>query len=177
MQTYWTWRYIYTSTTSDFNWKNKRLRSIFKDMKRRCYNQNDKDYCWYGAKGIKVCDAWMENPKAFEDWSLSHGYSDDLTIDRIDENKDYCPENCRWITRNDNAKYKSSTILIDVDGKIHTGKDWAKTLGFGANKINEYIRTHGLDNTIEFIKRYLKNPGLKPKHKQSYYDLYMTTQN
>ena len=156
-----------------YNWSNERIGSIFNVIKDRCYNKNNKSYKWYGEKGIKICKEWIDNPKLFEIWALLNGYEDNLTIDRIDENKDYCPENCRWISNSDNAKYKSTTSLIEVDGETHTGKDWAKILGFGPNLINNYIRKYGLENTIEFIKRYRVNPILKPKGNQSYYDLYM----
>lgn len=154
-------------------WENKRIARIFSGMKHRCYNPNDKAYLWYGGKGIKICNEWMDNPKLFEDWALNNGYDDNLTIDRKDEDKDYCPENCVWITLEDNSKYKSTTSLIDVNGEIHTGKDWAKKLGLGENRINIYIRKYGEENTKEFIRRYLSTPGVKPKYKQSYYDLYM----
>ena len=156
-----------------YNWSNERIGSIFNGIKDRCYNKNNKSYKWYGEKGVKVCKEWIDNPKLFENWALSNGYKDDLTIDRIDENKDYCPENCRWVTNINNAKYKSTTSLIEVDGETHTGKDWARILGFGVNLINNYIRKYGLENTIEFIKRYRVNPILKSKGNQSYYDLYM----
>lgn len=157
----------------NYVWNHPRLKSIFSGMKTRCYNPDDKEYPWYGARGIKICNEWLNNPKSFEEWALLNGYDDTLTINRKDENKDYCPENCEWITLEDNAKYKSTTSLIDVDGEIHTGKDWARILGLGENRINIYIREYGLDNTIEFIRRYQNNPNLKPKHKQSYYNLYM----
>ena len=98
-------------------------------MKARCYDKSNKSYRWYGAKGVKVCDDWMRNPELFESWSLTNGYDDGLTIDRIDWDGDYSPDNCRWVTLAYNSKYKSTTSLIDVDGTIHTGKDWAKTLG------------------------------------------------
>lgn len=154
-------------------WESQKICAIFNGMKSRCYNQNDKSYRWYGNKGIKICNEWIDNPKSFEDWALSNGYTDGLTIDRINEDKDYCPENCRWITRSDNTKYKSTTSLINVDGEIHTGKDWARILGVSINVINTYVRTHGLDNTIEFIQRFMNNPKLELKNGQSYYDLYM----
>lgn len=161
----------------DVVWKNKRIGKIFQGMKQRCYNPNEPSYRWYGAKGIKICDEWFQNPNLFEEWAISHGYSDNLTIDRIDENCNYSPDNCRWTTGKDNAKYKSTTSLITANNETHTGKDWSKILGFGVNTINTYIRRYGLENTIKFIEAYLKNPTLKPKHKQSYYDLYMTIQN
>ena len=104
---------------------------------------------------------------------MNNGYKDNLTIDRLNENKDYCPENCVWIIGVDNAKYKSTTSLISVDNEIHTGKEWSEKLGLGVNRINTYIRDYGVENTIEFIRRYINNPKLKPAHQQSYYDLYM----
>lgn len=158
---------------NSYVWDNKRIASIFYGMKNRCYNKKSKDYKKYGCKGIKICNEWLNNPKLFEEWSMNNGYSDELTIDRIDSNKDYCPENCRWVSLEDNAKYKSTTSLINVDGEIHTGIDWSKMLGFSPNVINRYVAKYGLNNTIEFIRKYKANPNLKPKRNQSYYDLYM----
>lgn len=156
-----------------YNWSNERIGSIFNGIKDRCYNKNNKSYKWYGEKGVKVCKEWIDNPKLFENWALSNGYKDDLTIDRIDENKDYCPENCRWVTNINNAKCKSTASLIKVNEEVHSGRDWARILGVGPNLINTYIRKYGLENTIEFIKRFQANPDLKAKGNQSYYDLYM----
>lgn len=160
-------------------WLNKRIGHIFKGMKSRCYNPNDKAYRWYGEKGIKICDEWINNPKLFEEWALNNGYEDNLTIDRLDENKDYCPENCVWITNIDNSKYKSTTSLIDVDNQIYTGREWSEKLGLGTNIINTYIRKYGRENTKEFIRRFLNNPEMKfkIKPKQSYYKLYMNNQD
>ena len=157
------------------SWNNKRIRKIFFGMKNRCYNENDESYQWYGFKGVRICDEWINNPKLFEDWSIKNGYDDNLTIDRKDENKDYCPENCRWIPLEENSKYKSTTCLINVDGEVHTGREWSKVLGLGTNRINTYIRQYGIDNTIKFIKKFKNNPNLKPKQPQSYYDLYMSS--
>lgn len=161
-------------TFNQYKWNNARLKSIFRGMKSRCYDKNDKNYIWYGAKGIEICNEWINNPKLFEEWAINNGYSDNLTIDRIEEDKNYCPDNCRWITLDDNARYKSTTSLIEINREIHTGKDWAKQLGLGINVINTYIRKYGLDNTIEFIKRYMSNPNLRPNNpNKSIYNLYM----
>lgn len=84
-------------------WKNERLRTIFKDMKRRCYNPNRKGYKDYGAKGIEVCKDWLDDPMKFQEWALLNGYADNLTIDRIDVNKGYSPDNCEWVTRQENT--------------------------------------------------------------------------
>ena len=156
-------------------WTNERIRRLFYGMKRRCYNKKDRAYRWYGAKGIKVCSEWLKNPLLFEEWSLSNGYEDTLTIDRINENKDYSPDNCRWIPLDKNVKYKSTTSVINVDGEEHTGRDWSKVLGLSTNIINTYIREYGLDNTIEFIKRFKINPTLRPNNRgQSIYSVYMS---
>lgn len=160
-------------TSCRVNWSNERIQGIFDSMKQRCYNTSNKSYRWYGAKGIKVCNEWMNNPKLFEEWSMNNGYSDELTIDRIESSKDYSPDNCRWVTQINNAKYKSTTSHICVNGVVHSGKDWSKILGIGLNTINKYVRKYGLSNTIVFIEKYLENPCSTLEPRQSYYDLYM----
>lgn len=156
-----------------FTWENKRIATIFNGMKDRCYNKNCKDYNIYGGKGIKICDEWINNPKLFEEWSMLNGYNDCLTIDRVEEDKDYSPENCQWVELEDNSRYKTTTSYIYVNGEVHTGREWAKILGFSSRRINTYVKRYGMENTQEFIKKYIENPGLKPKASQSYYDLYM----
>lgn len=135
------------------NWSNKKLEQIFNGMKSRCYNKDSKYYKWYGAKGISICKEWLNNPQNFNNWSIDNGYKDKLSIDRIDGNKDYCPENCRWITLEDNAKYKSTTNIIEVNGILDSGRGWSKKIGFGPNYINTYIRKHGIDEAISFIRK------------------------
>ena len=76
-------------------------------MRSRCYSKNNPAYKYYGGRGIRVCDEWMQDVDAFIDWSLENGYKNDLQIDRIDNDGDYKPSNCRWVSAGVNCKNKS----------------------------------------------------------------------
>lgn len=78
-------------------------------MKGRCYNSNSKDFPHYGARGIRICNEWLSDFMSFRAWSLSHGFANNLTIDRIDVDGDYSPENCRWITVAEQNRNKTTT--------------------------------------------------------------------
>lgn len=85
-----------------------RLYNCYKGMISRCYREKDIHYRAYGGRGIVVCDEWKNNPKTFIDWALTHGYSDDLTIERINVNGNYEPSNCTWIPMSEQYKNKQS---------------------------------------------------------------------
>lgn len=136
-------------------WENARLRGIFHDMKRRCYDPRRPDYKNWGGKGIKICDEWLKDPGNFERWAFENGYTDNLTIDRIDGNKDYCPENCRWITRAENASKKSTTIYIEVDGVTLNLSEWARKLEMLESHFQYYNKKYGTKKTKEHIRELL----------------------
>lgn len=153
-------------------WKNQRIREIFAGMIQRCYNSTNKNYCLYGAKGIQICQEWIDNPLEFEEWSLLNGYADNLTIDRIDSSKDYCPDNCQWITLEENSR-RANANFIEVDGKTLSGTQWAESLGFGKNTINKLIRKYPLNKVKELIRRRIKDPDkIRSNPKQSWMSVY-----
>ena len=110
-----------------------RINKTYMNMKSRCYNPNASKYYLYGGKGIKVCDEWLDKENGFMNfynWAMQNGYRDDLTIDRIDSDKDYEPTNCRWATyKEQNSHLKNSPFnckLIEYNGESHSLSEWAK---------------------------------------------------
>ena len=84
--------------------KISRLYEIWRSMKSRCLNPKHKAYKYYGGKGIKIYNEWKNDYVAFKSWALTNRYQDDLTIDRINNDGNYCPENCRWIPKSENSR-------------------------------------------------------------------------
>lgn len=123
---------------------NTRLYVIWSSMKRRCYNPNDKSYQkWYGSKGIKMCDEWKNNFISFHDWSISNGYTEDMTIDRVDSSGNYEPSNCRWVTAQVQAINKSNNVWFTYNGETLTATDWARKLNVTHATIKRRFKKHG----------------------------------
>lgn len=96
-----------------------RLYGIWAGMRQRCNNPNKDAYKYYGGKGVKVCEEWNDYSK-FKEWALSNGYNDNLSIDRIDANGNYCPLNCRWLTISENTARanKNHTTRKVIRGEV-----------------------------------------------------------
>lgn len=95
-----------------------RLYRIWQNMKNRCRNSNSNRFQYYAGKGISVCSEWENDFQSFYDWSIANGYSDELTLDRIESEKGYCPENCRWVTYQVQEKNKACVPKYEYDGVI-----------------------------------------------------------
>lgn len=109
-----------------------RLYRIWSGMKRRCYSESDRNYKRYGARGIKICDEWRSDFLVFQAWALSHGYRDDLSIDRIDNDGDYTPDNCRWTTKKVQNNNRRTNSMITYSGETHTAAEWSEMTGINA---------------------------------------------
>ena len=139
----------------NINWYDENLKKKYDDIRKKCYNENDKDYRFYGGKGIKLCDKWLNNPQDFNDYFVSIGYTNSSTIGRRDTTKDFSEENCILTTASDVAKWKTTTTKITVNGITDSGKGWARRLNLSINHINKYVKKNGLRKTIEYIQSLL----------------------
>jgi len=126
-----------------------RLSAIHNGIKYRCYNPKDRGFKNYGARGITVCEEWLDSKRvhthsrnnptkgflAFQKWALANGYADNLTLDRIDNSKGYCPENCRWVTAKVQNNNRRSNLLITYKDRTQTLKQWCDELNLSYAKI------------------------------------------
>lgn len=120
------------------------LTSIYYFMKERCYNPNSKDYRFYGAKNIKICNQWLEDKDNFIEWALQNGYKRGLTIDRINSCKDYCPENCRWVDFYTQANNRKSNVRYFYNNEYLTLSQIARKYNLNENTLRSRIR-QGID--------------------------------
>lgn len=114
---------------SRHNMTGTRLYQAWANIKQRCYHENNPWYKFYGARGIKMCDIWRESFEAFAEWALSNGYQDDLTIERINNDRGYEPNNCKWIGLGAQANNKRSNVKITYKNETHTLSEWCKIYG------------------------------------------------
>lgn len=108
----------------------ERLYNTWLNIKQRCLNSNNPKYHIYGGKGVSIYSEWKDDFIKFKDWALSNGYSDNLTIDRIDVDGNYEPSNCRWITNKEQQNNRSNNVFIEYKGMTKTLQEWSDDLGF-----------------------------------------------
>lgn len=150
-----------------YNIKNDRIKSIYSDIKRRCYDESRKAFHRYGGRGIKMCDEWLKNPASFEKWSLENEYSDDLSIDRIDNDGDYEPSNCRWVDVYVQANNRSDNNVIEYQGDSLTVSQWARKIGVDKstiyNRINNGETLDAVLSPVD-IRQQKSKSGIKGIH-------------
>lgn len=121
------------NTTHGFS--GTRIYSIWLGMKSRCGNENNKRFLHYGGRGIKVCPEWEAEFENFRRWAIENGYSDDLTIERIDVNGDYCPENCCFIPLSEQANNKQNSVYFEFNGEKITQQEASRRTGIPSSTI------------------------------------------
>lgn len=138
----------------------RRIFNIYYGMVSRCEYVKNVAYARYGGRGIKICSEWRKGWKVFYKWALANGYKEGLTLDRIDYNKNYEPNNCRWATRKEQANNMSSNVLIPYNGQIKNLSEWCEELNLSRSRIN-YRLSQGMS-----FEEAVKTPSLRGKHKK-----------
>lgn len=114
----------------------------WKHIKARCYNSNGKQYKDYGGRGIRVCDEWLDKENGFMNfynWAMENGYREDLTIDRIDNNGNYEPDNCRWVSHKVQNNNTRRSHRITYNGETHSLTEWSKILNIKLSTLSNRI--------------------------------------
>lgn len=134
-----------------------RLYKIWGNMCNRCSNTRNPAWERYGGRGIKVCDGWKEYIN-FKNWALKNGYSDSLSIDRINNDGDYEPNNCRWVDKFVQANNKRSNHIIKYGGETKTLSEWAKHLNISYKVLFNRVKTLNWDIEKAFTQPVRKSP-------------------
>lgn len=121
-----------------------KLYRAYSNMIARCYNPKRKDFINYGAKGVRVCDEWLNDFMSFYNWAYDNGYNDSLTLDREDVTGNYEPNNCRWVDTFTQSINKSNTVYITYDNKTQSLKEWAEELDINYQKLRYRIKVSNM---------------------------------
>lgn len=119
--------------------KVSRLYSVWVGIKNRCFRVKSSDYKHYGGRGITICSEWLEY-KPFHDWAIAAGYKEGLSIDRINNDGNYDPANCRWVPMEKQFDNRRSSHFITFNGETKTVTGWAKSTGISRSAINSRLR-------------------------------------
>lgn len=141
----------------------KRLRSIWRGMKERCFRKENISYPLYGGRGITVCEEWAKSFMAFREWALKNGYAENLSIDRTDSNGNYCPENCRWVTAKEQSNNTRRNVFITYKEKTMTVSEWAEITGIKKETLADRKRRGWSDSDCIEIP-VVKGNNQKTKH-------------
>jgi hypothetical protein len=123
--------------------RHRRLHAIWCKIKIRCFNKNAPCYKNYGGRGITMCLDWADSFQRFFDWAMTNGYTDELTIDRINNNGNYEPSNCRWATPKEQARNRRTSVYLTINGITMTLPEWADRSGINLEIIRTRINRYG----------------------------------
>lgn len=134
--------------------RHTRIYGVYSKIKDRCYSKNNPSYPRYGGRGITMCDEWYNDPKAFADWAYANGYKEDATygectVDRIDNNKGYSPDNCRITNEKVQANNRRSNLLIEHNGETKTLAEWRDYFGMTQSKAHYHLVEKG--RSIQYL--------------------------
>lgn len=138
-----------------------RLYNIWQGIKRRCNNKNAINYKNYGLRGIKMCTEWENDFMLFKDWAYQNGYNANLTIDRIDNDKNYCPSNCIWSDQKYQQNHKRNNRYITYNNQKHTLSEWAQITGLSTSVIDSRL------NKLEWSEQKTLTTPLRGKNNVS----------
>ena len=121
----------------------RRLNDVYWNMRKRCYDKRSEYYALYGGRGIKVCAEWMTGFAPFRDWAYANGYKSGLTIDRIDNDGNYEPSNCRWTTMKEQINNRSISLNYTLDGETKSLKEWCDKFGIPYERTRWRVKRWG----------------------------------
>ena len=137
----------------------ERIYNVYRSMLQRCNDSNHWLYPRYGGRGITVCDEWNGNPLVFKKWAINNGYNETLTLDRIDNNKGYSPDNCRFVTKKENMNNKSNTVFLTINGEKIALMDAAKKYNIDHTVLSQRVKklrwnhTKAVSTPVRKLKR------------------------
>lgn len=134
--------------------KNTSIYAVWQAMKKRCYKKNNRAYKNYGGRGITICNEWKDNFLEFYNWAVSNGYKKGLTIDRIDNNKGYYPNNCRWADYKKQGRNTRKNHILELNGEKHCISEWAEILCISQRKIYDRLNKGWAIDKVLSKKRY-----------------------
>lgn len=143
-----------------------KLYSVWIGIKMRCYNPHEPAYRHYGKRGIQMCEEWRNSFQPFFDWAIEHGYSEGLSIDRIDNNGNYEPTNCRWVTQKEQNSNKRDTVFISWNGMTLSMREWSDITGINIRTINYRYRAGWPSDRIFTEAVHYKNKSTPRHHKK-----------
>lgn len=164
---------LFRETVTKHGGQNERLYHVWQGMRDRCNNPRSRAYPYYGGKGVHICMEW-DSYSSFRKWAVESGYVEGLSIDRIDPEKDYCPENCRWITVSENTRRAAKKHFITVNGITKSCAKWERDLKTGRNAISHWIKRRGEEYAIKKLESFINQgqysePDLSPTYKKHKY--------